>query len=106
MGFFCHFIPTGSPLVLTSFLFWVELFSRVVRPVTLTLRLCANITAGHVLFSVISRSLASSLFISCGLGVVLLVVGVSFWLFEAVICFIQAVVFFLLLFSYFSERKY
>lgn len=68
VGFFCHLVPQGSPLVLGPFLFWVECVSRAIRPLTLVLRLCANMLAGHVIMSVFSGIfvwLVFSSFFSC-----------------------------------------
>lgn len=48
-GFLSHCIPEGSPKVLVPFLFAIELVSVMIRPLTLLVRLFANILAGHLL---------------------------------------------------------
>lgn len=48
-GQFRHYVPEGSPLILSPFLVVIEIVRRSIRPVTLTVRLVANILAGHLL---------------------------------------------------------
>lgn len=58
--FFGHFCPSGSPLVLGWFLSLVEVVRVGIRPGTLTLRLVANMTTGHILIGLITLA-------SCGM---------------------------------------
>lgn len=53
--FLYHFIPEGTPLPLTFLLFLIELISRIIRPLTLMVRLVANILAGHLLMILLSK---------------------------------------------------
>lgn len=101
-----HFVPAGSPLFLGFLLFWVEFFSSIIRPFTLVLRLCANMLAGHVLLSVFSGLLIYLLFVGFSFYVLFFPFCLLFFLFEFVVCFIQGVVFVLLLYRYFSEILY
>lgn len=54
-GFISHFIPEGTPIYLTFVLFLIELISSVIRPITLRVRLVANILAGHLLIILLSK---------------------------------------------------
>lgn len=54
-GFASHFIPEGSPLGLSFFLFLIELVRNLIRPITLAVRLVANILAGHLLIILLSK---------------------------------------------------
>lgn len=54
LGFFKIFLPAGTPLWLSPLLFVLELFSYLVRPVSLSVRLAANMIAGHVMLDVIA----------------------------------------------------
>lgn len=47
-------MPGGSPLVLAPFLVVIELISQLAKGVSLGVRLAANITAGHLLFAILS----------------------------------------------------
>lgn len=75
----------------------------MIRPLTLVLRLCANITAGHVMLGLIREFFVGSL-LNPGVGTrLLLVCGLGFFLFEIFVAFIQSLVFCLLLNSYIAE---
>lgn len=54
-GFMRHCIPEGTPMALTWFLFIIEIVRNSIRPITLTVRLVANILAGHLLIILLSR---------------------------------------------------
>ncbi len=47
-------MPGGSPLVLAPLLVGIELVSQLAKGVSLGVRLAANITAGHLLFAILS----------------------------------------------------
>lgn len=49
-----HFIPEGTPIPLTFLLFLIELIRNLIRPITLIVRLVANILAGHLLIALLS----------------------------------------------------
>ena len=53
-GFIKHFIPAGTPWWLAPLMFILEVFSYFVRPVSLAVRLAANMIAGHVMLDVIA----------------------------------------------------
>jgi F-type H+-transporting ATPase subunit a len=52
--FFYHLIPEGSPIVLAFVLFLIEIVRNLIRPITLIIRLVANILAGHLLIILLS----------------------------------------------------
>lgn len=54
--FFSHFCPLGAPLVLAPFLVLVEIVRFRVRPLTLAIRLSANMTAGHIVLGLLGIS--------------------------------------------------
>ena len=83
----------------------MEIISTLIRPLTLVLRLCANMTAGHVMLGLISRFFVQSLFFPARLTIVLFGCGVVFFLFEVFVAFIQRLVFSLLLISYLDEAN-
>merc|ERR1712173_134807 len=53
-----HLVPTGTPYVLIPFMVIIELISRVIRPLTLSVRLAANMIAGHMLMSLVRSPIA------------------------------------------------
>ena len=54
-----HFVPLGTPYPLMPFMVLIEIVRNIIRPVTLSVRLAANIVAGHLLLTLL-RSLAPS----------------------------------------------
>lgn len=50
-----HLVPEGTPFFLIWFLFLVELVRNLIRPITLVVRLLANIMAGHLLIVLLSK---------------------------------------------------
>lgn len=62
--FFSFFIPAGTPLVLKPFLVLIEIISYVSRVLSLSIRLFANMLAGHALLKILCGFVF--LFISAG----------------------------------------
>ena len=48
-----HLVPTGSPGALIPFMVVIELVRSIIRPLTLSVRLVANIVAGHLLLTLL-----------------------------------------------------
>lgn len=54
-GKFLHsFLPEGTPLWMAPLMYFIELFSYLARPVSLSVRLAANMMAGHTMLKVIA----------------------------------------------------
>jgi len=49
MGFFRFFLPAGTPIYLAPILVIIEVISYLFRPLTLGVRIFANILAGHIM---------------------------------------------------------
>lgn len=97
---FLHFfLPAGAPKVMLVFLIPIELMSYLVRPVTLSLRLAGNMTAGHILLKVVAGFIAPLALLGV-LPLLLLVVFVGFELFVAIL---QAYIFSLLVCIYLND---
>ncbi len=52
LHFFSYFFPAGAPVLLAPLIVPVEIISYLSRPVSLSIRLFANMVAGHVMFEV------------------------------------------------------
>lgn len=50
-----HLVPQGTPYALIAFIVVIERVRRIIRPMTLAVRLAANIIAGHLLLSLLRR---------------------------------------------------
>jgi len=53
---FAHLVPSGSPGGLIPFMVIIELVRSLIRPLTLSVRLVANIVAGHLLLTLLSSA--------------------------------------------------
>ncbi len=99
-GFLHMFLPSGVPLWMAPMIFVIELFSFLIRPVTLSVRLFANMVAGHVLLKVVAGFIISLGVIFGTLPFLFSVVMTGFELFVAVL---QAYIFAILVCAYISE---
>lgn len=93
------FLPSGTPIVMAPLMIFTEFFAYMVRPVSLSVRLAANMTAGHIVMKVI----ASFVIMAPIIGVVpfaLLTVLTGFELFVAVL---QAYIFTILSCVYLTD---
>jgi F-type H+-transporting ATPase subunit a len=52
LHFFSYFFPDGAPKLLAPLIIPIEIISYLSRPVSLSVRLFANMVAGHVMFDV------------------------------------------------------
>jgi len=96
LKFFSNFTPSGAPGYLAPVLSIIEIVRRIIRPLTLSLRLRIKITTGHVFISLMGVRRNALLL------VVILMWG--YLLFEIGIGFIQGFVFSLLTAQYLGEH--
>lgn len=82
----------------------IETVRIIVRPITLSVRLVANIRAGHIVLRLIGIYASSYVFISGGGFLMLLRIQVFYIIFEMGICVIQAYIFCLLLTLYADDH--
>lgn len=87
--FFGFFMPPGAPLYLAPLMVPIEIVSYLARPVTLSLRLFANMMAGHTLLKVIAGFV-----VALGLvGIFPLAVLIALYFLELIVAVLQAYVF-------------
>lgn len=98
--FLSLFLPRGTPLWLAPLIILIELFAYLARPVSLSLRLAANMIAGHVLLKVlVGFVVAMSIYLK-PLPVPLIVVLIGFEIFVAML---QAYIFTILSCVYLND---
>lgn len=104
ISFTAHLLPRGAPEWLNPFLVITETLSISVRFITLSFRLAANISAGHILLGLIGIAASSAIFSSCLSFSILFIVQLGYIIFEIGICLIQAYIFCLLISLYSDDH--
>nr|YP_010241717.1 ATP synthase F0 subunit 6 [Aporrhais serresiana]QTI82405.1 ATP synthase F0 subunit 6 [Aporrhais serresiana] len=100
-------LPMGAPAALNPFLVIIETVSIMVRPITLSVRLTANMSAGHIVLTLIGNYLTASFFMSSVFSMALLIsIQVFYTIFEFGISMIQAYIFCLLITLYSDEHPH
>ena len=93
VGYLKSLIPAGVTGAMAAFIFVLELLSNVMRIVSLSVRLFANMLAGHLIILFMAGGLAIILGIT-GIGVFLLPLGLVLYLFEVgLVATLQAFIF-------------
>jgi len=96
---FAHLVPLGTPGALMPFMVIIELVSGLIRPITLSVRLAANMTAGHLLLSLVTGPAGTS----APITLLVIVSAVLLCALETGVAIIQAYVFTVLSALYISE---
>ncbi len=87
--FFSYFLPQGTPLFMAPLLFVIEIISFLSRPVSLSIRLFANMMAGHTMLKVFSMfTISLGIFGFSTIIATMVLIG-----FEFMVAFLQAYVF-------------
>lgn len=98
-NFISHMLPYGSPAGLMLFLPLVEIFSQLIRPFTLMIRLSTNLSRGHIMmymfsyFTLLSSALAPFIYL----------VLFALFILELCISLLQAYIFVSLIALYVNE---
>ena len=96
LHFFSYFFPEGAPKLLAPLIIPIEILSYLSRPVSLSIRLFANMVAGHVMFEVFATFivlLAGVSWLGVVAGVIPLALNVVLVGFELLVAGLQAYVF-------------
>nr|YP_010713579.1 ATP synthase F0 subunit 6 [Naria helvola]WDA98711.1 ATPase subunit 6 [Naria helvola] len=100
-------LPMGAPAALNPFLVIVETVSIMVRPITLSVRLAANMSAGHIVLTLVGNYLTASIFMSSVFSTLFIIlIQVFYTIFEFGISLIQAYIFCLLITLYSDEHPH
>nr|UKG20405.1 ATP synthase F0 subunit 6 [Haemaphysalis longicornis] len=97
--FMTHLVPLGSPIFLSSFMVLIETVSNLIRPITLSVRLMANMISGHLLIHLLSSlSLLNNL-----MFLITIPIMVMLMILETAVAIIQSFVFVTLISLYINE---
>nr|YP_009032775.1 ATP synthase F0 subunit 6 [Folsomotoma octooculata]AGL95075.1 ATP synthase F0 subunit 6 [Folsomotoma octooculata] len=97
---FAHLVPQSTPGPLMPFMVLIESISNVIRPLTLAVRLMANMVAGHLLMTLLGNQTANaSSFVLMGL----ILTQILLLTLESAVAVIQSYVFAVLSTLYASE---
>jgi len=99
-NFIVHLVPEGRSFFLMPLIVLIESLRNIIRPFTLSIRLGANIIAGHLLMVLVNdfcKNLPFEKILFCGAG------RLALSLLERVVIVIQAYVFIILISLYYSE---
>nr|YP_010329431.1 ATP synthase F0 subunit 6 [Haemaphysalis kitaokai]UNO53875.1 ATP synthase F0 subunit 6 [Haemaphysalis kitaokai] len=98
-NFMKHLVPLGSPIFLSCFMVLIETVSNLIRPITLSVRLTANMISGHLLIHLLSSlSLINSWMLILSLPVMFILM-----ILETAVAVIQSFVFVTLISLYINE---
>ena len=106
LGFLKLFVPKGVPLVMMVLVVPIEVISFVSRPISLSVRLFANMLAGHITLKVFSGfvvSLSALGAVGVAGSVLPLAMAVALTALELLVAFLQAYVFAVLTCMYLND---
>nr|AIS38194.1 ATP synthase F0 subunit 6 [Brasilocerus sp. 2 DTA-2012] len=97
--FSAHLVPQNTPMPISPFMVLIETTSNIIRPITLSVRLSTNITAGHLIIELIGKMMESEEIMKKGAIIIMLLIHIL----EMMMAIIQAYVFSILATMYFKE---
>nr|YP_009330292.1 ATP synthase F0 subunit 6 [Orchesella cincta]ANJ04209.1 ATP synthase F0 subunit 6 [Orchesella cincta] len=97
---FAHLVPQSTPSALMPFMVLIESISNVIRPITLSVRLMANMVAGHLLMTLLGNQTATA---SHFILMSLIITQILLLTLESAVAIIQSYVFAVLTTLYASE---
>ncbi|MGF1650051.1 MAG: F0F1 ATP synthase subunit A [Hyphomicrobiaceae bacterium] len=99
LGFFKLFVPDGVPLYVLPLIVVIEFISFLIRPISLSVRLFANMLAGHTMMKVFAGFV-----VSLGVfGFVPFIVMLALTAFELLVAVLQAFIFSILTCIYLND---
>lgn len=106
LSFFRIFLPRNIPKALAPLLVVIEILSFSIRPISLAIRLFANMLAGHILLFIISTAVLVMSSLTSLIGFIPFIFVIIFFILELGIAFLQAYVFTILLAIYLRDALY
>nr|ACY09452.1 ATP synthase F0 subunit 6 [Macrocentrus camphoraphilus] len=98
---FIHLVPSGTPFFLMFFMVLIETLSNLIRPLTLSIRLTANMIAGHLLLVLLSIFILDLM----QFYMIILIFQILLMMLEIGVSIIQSYVFVILMILYLKETN-
>merc|ERR1712142_1127256 len=95
-----HLVPLGTPSFLIPIIVIIETVRNIIRPITLSIRLAANIVAGHLLLTLLGSQGAN---VSIMIIIILIISLILLLILEVAVACIQSYVFTILSSLYLNE---
>ena len=95
-----HLVPLGTPSFLIPIIVIIETVRNIIRPLTLSIRLAANIVAGHLLLTLLGSQGAN---VSIIIMIILIIRLILLLILEVAVACIQSYVFTILSSLYLNE---
>lgn len=100
MKFFSFFLPAGTPWFFAPLMVVIEIFAYLARPMSLSIRLAANMMAGHVMLKVLAGFIIS---MGLAFGWLPFVFTIAITGFEFFVAMLQAYIFTILTCVYLND---
>nr|QTH79112.1 ATP synthase F0 subunit 6 [Empria sp.] len=97
---FAHLVPQNTPMILMPFMVMIETISNTIRAITLSVRLTANMIAGHLLVTLLS---STGISMNTSMVMILILIQLLLLTLESAVAIIQSYVFMVLSTLYSSE---
>nr|YP_006234107.1 ATP synthase F0 subunit 6 [Sepiella japonica]YP_009193045.1 ATP synthase F0 subunit 6 [Sepiella maindroni]ALP86438.1 ATP synthase subunit 6 [Sepiella maindroni]BAM11166.1 ATP synthetase subunit 6 [Sepiella japonica] len=99
-------LPLATPSFLIPFLPIIETLSILVRPITLSIRLAANISAGHIILTLIGDYFTTLILLNnYMISLFIMIIQIGYFIFEIGISIIQGYIFSLLITLYTDDHQ-
>jgi F-type H+-transporting ATPase subunit a len=95
-----HLVPLGTPSFLIPIIVIIETVRNIIRPITLSIRLAANMVAGHLLLTLLGSQGAN---VSIMIIIILMISLILLLILEVAVACIQSYVFTILSSLYLNE---
>ncbi|MHC5306598.1 F0F1 ATP synthase subunit A [Bartonella sp. LJL80] len=106
LGFLKLFVPSGVPIIIIPLVTLIEVISFLSRPISLSVRLFANMLAGHITLKVFAGFVVSMVgmgAVGVGGSILPLIMTVAITALEVLVAFLQAYVFTVLTCMYLND---